>query len=163
MSKKEYKVVYDHNGYQIEAGQNRWIADKGIAEKILANFRKRPLYKDCNLYSIEQDTERVLEPCDTYNGKEVLNPDHFYVDALSVGDYVDEEIVDDFINALPPACMRRSCAQLGEPYSTRVDKEGRHRNTYLTFKEVATGVYEYCGDCFRGENKITGTVPDYLM
>ena len=163
IKKSEYKVVYDYKGHQIEAGQNRWIPDRGIAEKILANFRSRPLYKDRSLYLIEQETERELKPCRSFNGKEVLNRDHFYVDALSVGDYVDKAIVDDFINACMPASMRRDCAQLGEPYSTRVDKDGRHRSTYLTFKQVGDGVFEYCGDCFRGMNKVTGTIPDYLM
>ena len=160
---KAYKVVYDHKGYQIEAGQNRWIPNRGIAEKIMANFRKRPLYRDYTLYLIERETERELLPCEKFNGKEVINKDHFYVDALSVGDYVEADIVNDLINALPPACLRRDCAQLGEPYSTRVDKDGRHRSTYLTFKQVGDGVFEYCGDCFRGENKVTGTIPDYLM
>ena len=158
----EYKVVYDHAGYQLEAGQNGWIPDRRIAERILNNKQSRQLFRDCSLYLIERPSEKTHEPCRTANGRIILNSDHFYVDALEVGDLVEEEIVQDFMDCLPPACMRGDCAQLGEPFSLRIDKDGRTRNTYLTFKSVGEGTWEYCGDCFRGVNVINGERPDYI-
>ncbi|MDE7423953.1 MAG: hypothetical protein K2N51_09700 [Lachnospiraceae bacterium] len=74
------------------------------------------------------------------------------MDALKVGDLVEQEIVDELMGCLPPACMRNDCAQLGEPASHKPDKNGNYKSTYATFKKVAEGIWEYCGDCFRGEN-----------
>lgn len=79
------------------------------------------------------------------------------------GDWVTQEVVDEYMNALPPACMRSDCSQLGEPYSHREDPEsGKFRATYLTFAKVAPGLWEYRGHCFRGENTERGTDPVYL-
>lgn len=73
----------------------------------------------------------------TYNGKEVLGPDTFDYGKARIGDYVDQNVVDDAMDCLPPACMTSSCAQMGEPYSTRQDPDtGRWRNTYATFRRV---------------------------
>lgn len=78
------------------------------------------------------------------------------------GDLVTQEVVDEYMNALPPACMRSDCSQLGEPYSHREDPEsGKFRATYLTFAKVAPGLWEYRGHCFRGENTERGTDPIY--
>lgn len=68
------------------------------------------------------------------------------------GDLVEEEIVDQFINCVPPACMRSDCMQCGEPYSHEKDRNGKYRATYTTFKKVVNGIYEFCGYCFAGEN-----------
>lgn len=35
---------------------------------------------------------------------------------LQVGDLVDDEMVDYFIEVLPPACMSPQCLQIGEPF-----------------------------------------------
>ena len=79
------------------------------------------------------------------------------------GDLVDQEVADNIYNALPPACARANCLQLGEPQSSRFDEEKREwRSTYLTLKRIAPGVYEYCGDCFRGENVQRGREMSYV-
>ena len=81
----------------------------------------------------------------------------------NVGDYVEEKIVDEMINCLPPACMRSDCMQCGEPYSHREDPNtGKWRATYSTFKKVTNGIYEYCGHCFYGENVERGNEPIYI-
>lgn len=67
---------------------------------------------------------------------------------LTVGDEVDEEMIDYIINCLPPACMRESCTQLGEPYSH--DEEGRA--LYYTFSKI-NGIWTYRGFCRRGCNE----------
>ena len=82
---------------------------------------------------------------------------------MEVGEYVTEEAAESIINCLPPACMRADCIQLGEPQTSRYDeKKGDWRDTYLTIKRVADGIYEYCGDCFRGENKMRGMEMPYV-
>lgn len=91
-----------------------------------------------------------------YNGKKVITQDEFSYDNVHIGDYVDAAVVMDGMDSMPPACMRLSCAQIGEPYSHRQDPNtGKWRSTYLTFKCVqgnfCKGVWEYCGACFLGE------------
>ena len=102
-----------------------------------------------------------------YNGKIVIAQDDFSYDKVSVGDYVDAAVVMDGMDSLPPAMMRTSCAQVGEPYSTRKDPDtGKFRSTYITFKCVqgnfSKGMWEYCGDCFLGENVQRGEKPSYV-
>lgn len=53
------------------------------------------------------------------------------------GDYVTQDVVDNAMDCLPPACMTAGCSQMGEPYSTEFDeRSGEYRNTYATFRKV---------------------------
>lgn len=101
-----------------------------------------------------------------YNGKEVFTQDTFSYEDIEIGDYVEQAVVDDAMNMLPPACMRSSCSQVGEPYSHRQDPDtGKWRATYATFKRVTSGndgIWEYCGHCFFGENEERGKDPVYI-
>lgn len=102
----------------------------------------------------------------TYNGKNVFGVDDFRYSDAKAGDYVDAAVVMDAMDCLPPASMRLSCAQLGEPYSHREDPDnGKWRATYATFRCVsggwADGVWEYVGHCFRGETVERGKDPVY--
>ncbi len=104
-----------------------------------------------------------------YNGKKVYTLDEFDYSKVRVGDYVEQAIVDDAMDALPPACMKRNCSQMGEPYSHRQDPDtGKWRATYATFKKVCgewsknTEIWEYCGHCFCGENVERGKDPAYV-
>mgnify|MGYP007025213921 CR=1 FL=1 len=47
----------------------------------------------------------------TYNGKQVYTPDTFNYSKVRVGDYVTEEVVDDAMDCLPPACMTSELCQ----------------------------------------------------
>ena len=101
-----------------------------------------------------------------YNGKIVLTEDTFTYDKVQIGDYVDANVVMNAMDCLPPATMSLACAQLGEPYSHRLDpKTGKWRATYATFKCVkgnfCEGVWVYCGHCFRGETEERGEEPVY--
>ena len=88
-----------------------------------------------------------------YNGKKVYGIEEFKYSEAKIGDYVTQEVVDDAMDCLPPACMRSDCSQMGEPYSMKKDPDtGKWRNVYNTFKRVEKKVWEYCGHCFRGEN-----------
>jgi hypothetical protein len=66
---------------------------------------------------------------------------------LQVGDIVDEEMADHFINVLPPATMNSQCIQMGEPYSHVNGKA-----TFSTLKGSKDG-WVYVGNCHRGETE----------
>ena len=102
-----------------------------------------------------------------YNGKKVWTEDEFSYETVKVGDYVEQAVVDNAMDLLPPACMRSDCSQVGEPYSHRQDPNtGKWRATYSTFKKVGgewpNGIWQYCGTCFRGENEERGKDPVYV-
>ena len=90
-----------------------------------------------------------------YNGKPIFTQENFNYSEAKIGDYVEQAVVDDAMDCLPPASMSARCAQMGEPYSHREDPEtGRLRPTYYTFKRVAgewpNGIWQFCGCCFQG-------------
>lgn len=73
---------------------------------------------------------------------------------LQVGDEVDQEMVDYFINVLPPVTMNGECVQMGEPYDHREDSEGRFRGRYSTLVSVGFSPnrrWFYAGYCFGRE------------
>lgn len=148
-----YKVVYDHNGHELSVGNAVIFPEKILAEKYM-NHHKNGVYHDHDLYIKETTYEgKALAPCREYNGKQVYNMTWYYgCDALEVGDLVEQEIVDDIINCIMPACMRSDCVQLGEPSSHKEDTNGNYKATYATFKRITNDIWEYCGDCFKSEN-----------
>jgi len=66
-------------------------------------------------------------------------------DYLKVGDIVDDEMVDYFINVLPPVTFKSYLVQMGEPYSHVNGKA-----TYSTLYKSTEG-WTYMGNCHRGE------------
>lgn len=97
-----------------------------------------------------------------YNGRPLYGESDFSYSSVKVGDYVTQDVVDDAMDCLPPACMRSDCSQMGEPYSSKYDeRSGKWRNTYATFRKVhgewPNGIWEYCGHCFCGETEERGT------
>mgnify|MGYP000763982312 FL=1 len=71
-----------------------------------------------------------------------------FVKAARPGDYVEERIVDDMRDVLPPAKMERGFLQVGEPYSHELDPDtGKWRPTFATFKKDGQH-WTYCGNCF---------------
>ena len=71
--------------------------------------------------------------------------------AARPGDYVEERIVDDMRDVLPPAKMERGFLQVGEPYSHEFDPETGHwRGTFPTFVKEGQN-WKYCGNCFIGK------------
>lgn len=99
----------------------------------------------------------------TYNEKKVWTADDFSYSEVQISDYVEQAVVDDAMDCLPPACMRSDCSQMGEPYSHKEDPDtGKLRATYATFKQVDNGIWQYCGHCFRGENVERGNEPPYV-
>ena len=148
-----YEVVYDYKGYTLKVGNPIVFHDLTLAENYKRHYESYS-WMNHELY-IRKATFEGVKPreCKLFNGKKVYNRDWWYtLDNFVIGDYVETEIVDEIINCLPPACMRSDCMQCGEPSSSRCDENGNFRTTYSTFKKIADGIWEYCGDCFRDEN-----------
>lgn len=73
--------------------------------------------------------------------------------AANPGDPVSEDIIEEFVNCLPPTTLRGDLVQVGEPYSYCYDPEDeRWSATYTTF-EKKDGKWVYCGKCFAGKNE----------
>lgn len=71
--------------------------------------------------------------------------------AANPGDMVEDAIVEQFRNCLPPVTDWSTLMQCGEPYSHEIDPAtGRCRATYTTFNRTDEG-WVYCGNCFAGE------------
>lgn len=149
-----YEVVYDNKGYTLHAGNPIVFPNCELAEKYKKHYEEH-LWMDHELYIREATYEgRALNECREYNGKKVYGTNWYYgINALDIGDLVEEEVVNTLVDMLPPACMRSDCTQLGEPSSHRTDEHGVTKSTFATFKKVADKTWEYCGDCFRGENE----------
>lgn len=78
------------------------------------------------------------------------------------GDTVSEDIVEHFINSVPPVLLRSTCTQAGEAYSSEPDGDGRHRNTYTTFRRAGEEHWVFDGYCFFGENENRVSRPSRL-
>lgn len=71
--------------------------------------------------------------------------------AANPGDLVSEDIIEEFVNCLPPTTLHSDLVQVGEPYSYCYDPEAeRWRETYTTFAKSDAG-WIYCGKCFSGQ------------
>lgn len=101
-----------------------------------------------------------------YDGKTVLSQDGFTYATAQIGDYVEQAVVDDAMDCLPPVHMGPNCSQMGEPCSQCKDpRTGKWRMTYHTFKKVGgnwpNGIWQYCGRCFCGETAEPGEPISY--
>jgi len=158
-----YEVVYYNGEYRLHAGNAQVFPIRKAAEVYKKHYESYP-WMDHELFIEEVEYEGVpLNESQFYNGKEVIDKEHYFgLDAHEIGTYFTEDMVNDFMNMLPPACMRSDCSQIGEPTSCRIDENGKGHNTYATFKRIADGIWEYCGDCFRGENARRGIEMPYV-
>lgn len=91
-----------------------------------------------------------------YHGKYVLNEEWYNADSIRKGDYVEESVLNILVNSATPILERGNCTQLSGVYDTRLDEEGNCKNTYTTFKKVASETWVYCGHCFYGETREHG-------
>lgn len=161
---KGYEVVYYHEGkYRLSAGNPQIFSTRKAAEVYKKHYESYPWF-DEELLIEETEYDGVpLSESKMYNGKEIVDKEHYVgLDAHEVGEYFTEDMIDFFMDLLPPACMRNDCSQIGEPCSSRIDENGKGRTTYSTFKKVDDGIWEYCGDCFRGENHMHGKDIPYV-
>ena len=160
---KGYQVVYYNNGYRLTAGNPQTFPTLKAAETYKKHYESYPwMDHELLIEEVEYDGIPLSEP-KMYKGKEVVDREHYFgLDACEIGDYFTEDMVNDFMDMLPPACWRSDCAQIGEPSSHRIDENGNGKATYATFKRIAEGIWEYCGDCFRGENVKHGKELPYV-
>lgn len=68
-------------------------------------------------------------------------------DYLKVGDVVAEDIVDNFMDIMPPRSMSYGYLQVGEPYDHVYDISRALRPIYMTFA-MCNGHWRYYGNCF---------------
>ncbi len=159
---KEFALFYSHAGRDIPVGSEGWVPTRRIANKLMEYYESRPLFKEDRIFMKSRERQREYEPVkQRFNNKPVYNSDYCYWNALRAGDYVAEEVADDFLNCMSAASDRANCLQLGEPADTRIDENGNARNVFLTLKKIEHGIWQYCGKCFRGENVERGTMPSY--
>ena len=156
---KGFEVVYYKNGYRLPAGNPQVFPVRKRAEIYKKHYESYPWF-DNGLLIEEVEYEGVpLGESRTYNGKEVIDKEHYFgLDACEAGDYFSEDIINEFVDILHPTYMRCNCLQIGEPVSHLFDENGKLRATYSTFKRIANGIWEYCGDCFKRENIKRGNV-----
>lgn len=78
--------------------------------------------------------------------------ENYFNDFCKPGDIVSRDIVDYFINSLPPVTFRENFVQAGEPYSHRIDPEDKIcKATYITFEKGKEN-WIYKGNCFKNKN-----------
>lgn len=93
------------------------------------------------------------------SGVDIKTMESWYGSGLSFDDYcfpgdtAGEDIVDYFVNVVPPVTLRYDCIQAGEEHSSELDDSGKYRATYTTFHRTGSGQYRFDGYCFRGENQ----------
>lgn len=93
------------------------------------------------------------------SGIEVKTMESWYGSGLNFDDYcfpgdtVGEDVVDYFVNVVPPVTLRGDCVQAGEEHSTECGDDGKYRATYTTFHRTGDGRYFFDGYCFKGENQ----------
>lgn len=68
------------------------------------------------------------------------------------GDKVDDDMVQHFVDSVPPVLLLSFCTQAGEPYSYEGDERGAYRPTYTTFHDLGGGYWQFDGYCFYKEN-----------
>jgi len=91
--------------------------------------------------------ENQIKTMDMWNGSG-LSFDEFAMP----GDKVDGEIVDYFLNVLPPITNQSCLMQCSEPCCHVDDGEGHWRATYTTFA-FEKGTWIYKGECFAGKTE----------
>lgn len=93
------------------------------------------------------------------SGIEIKTMESWYGSGLNFEDYcfpgdtVGEDIVDYFVNVVPPVTLRYDCVQAGEEHSCERDDDGKYQATYTTFHRTGDGRCRFDGYCFKGENQ----------
>lgn len=160
---REYALFYESGGREIPVGSEGWVPSRNIVTKLLEYHSSRAVLKDKDIYIRERVKQRLYQPLKQFNGKVVYNRDYCFLNALSAGDLVGQDVYNFFVDAVQPACLRSDCTQLGEAASIKIDENGHEKNVYETIRKIADGIYEYCGRCFRGENRERGSYPTYVL
>ena len=157
-----YRAVYnlhkDGKDYVLDAGNPRIFHDKEMAEYAAKSFNEQPWRGDERAYVIDATYEgKKPKPCRIVNGERIFNEDYWSYDR-PIGSLVEEKIAMDLANCVPPTTFRSGFIQCGEPADHK--KEGP---TYATFIKVGDGIWEWRGDCLKGETEESGTPIPYVV
>ena len=88
--------------------------------------------------------------------QEMLENTESFTEAVEPGAYVEEAVVNNFLNCVPPATHRNNLIQCGEPYSSAwCEDKQKYRATYITFS-LSGLIWRYSGTCFMGETTHRG-------
>lgn len=158
---KGYVVEQDIPGWTTLKGyQVVWYWDK---ERVcLGKVHIFPIYKAAenykNFYESKKSCKQTLyieeieydgvplKEYHYYNGMEMVDKDHFYgMDAHEVGAYFSEDILMEFPLE---EVLKGSHYQIREAIDYKPNLIGSLCAVYPTFKRVASGVWEYIGNCF---------------
>lgn len=83
-----------------------------------------------------------------------------FEDYFKPGDVVSGDVVDYFLNNVPPLMTCSYCTQAGEAYSSETDPyTGAKRNTYATFSHLQDHKWRFAGYCFKGTTINRSTYP----
>ena len=114
-----------------------------------------------DIISGKADEVKVSYPVE-YEGKKVFGMDDWtgsFHEQFKPGDLVNVEIVTEMRDCVPPVSHSPVYVQCGEPYSHKMNKDGKMAPTFATFESVsnnihdADSVWRYCGTCFEGEHQ----------
>lgn len=79
---------------------------------------------------------------------------HSWEDYCKPGELVTEDVVDNFVNSVPPTTLRSGYVQAGEAYDSQPDGDGIWRDTYVTFTyhgkdDAGRSLWLHNGYCFK--------------
>ena len=137
----EYMTDYDEN----ETLHELRDALAETEDKTMENMTtKAAIMSTCGTLR-ENNAEQTAHKLVTYADWEAAGS---FEKAANPGDYVEECIIDQMRDCLPPACMNSGFLQMGEPYSHELDPDtGKWKPTFMTFKKDGQH-WTYCGNCF---------------
>lgn len=130
---------------------------------VLSALEEEELYQPMNE---REKAEFLANTKDEPAPHKFWNEDTFSCSKAKPGDYVNAAVVENAMNIVSLATMRRSCAQVGEPYSHEIEPQsGKYRPTFATFKcldgDFNSGIWRFCGYCFKNETTPFGKTTDY--
>ena len=142
----EYMTDYDENETLHEL-RNALAEDEKETYKCTTTFVQPSCALDpgerCDCR--ENNAEQMAHKLVTYADWEAAGS---FEKAASPGDYVEERIINEMRDCLPPACMDFGFLQMGEPHSHELDPDtGKWRPTFATFRKDGRH-WTYCGNCF---------------
>lgn len=81
-------------------------------------------------------------------------------DYVLPGDYVDDKMVNYFLDILPPASTSAGYLQAGEALAYVPDEKGTFRSCFTTFVMEYHNKWRYCGACHLNQIKNLLPIPD---
>lgn len=101
-----------------------------------------------------------------YNGKPIFTQENFDYSKAEIGDYVEQAVVDDAMDCLPPASMSAGALRWVSRTPTGRTRRPGDSVPPTTRSSVwpergPNGIWQFCGCCFQGETVPRGRDPIY--